>query len=37
MILIGDYHLSLAGLLLGFANFLLLVLVILELKKGPKR
>lgn len=33
MILIGDYHLSLAGLLLGFANFLLLVCVLINLER----
>lgn len=36
MILIGDYHLSLAALLLGLANFLLLVVIIILLKRGPK-
>lgn len=34
---IGDYHLSLAGLMINVAGFVLLVLIILELKKGNKR
>lgn len=35
--MIGDYHLSLATALIGLANFLLLVLVLIELWKGKKR
>jgi len=34
---IGDYHLSLAGLMIGVANFVLLVLILLDIKKGNKR